>query len=208
MASLEGKEPGGCARSRVPEYDAAGREFLYELVNDLMHRQDPVLAGIRRVPVDHIPSEASPAGCAVGMSAAPAKIVATVCDRLETIVDMDLDGFASMVQDAAREALDSYMPQFFRQLGAICDAAGQSIDAGQKPFSVDLWLDLLEKVNINFTPGGEPAFPELVVHPKMAREVEAILGGPWTPAQLQRRDRILAQKRNEFDARRRVRVLD
>jgi len=42
------------ARSRVPDYDKAAGQLLWELLNDLMAAQDPLLERIQRRPVDHV----------------------------------------------------------------------------------------------------------------------------------------------------------
>jgi len=191
---------------KVPEYNAATEQFTWELLNDLMQAKDPVLAKIQRQPVDHVPTEPSaPGTSAVGISPAPARIETKLVDRFDTILNMDFDGFAVMMEDAANEALESYMPQFFKQMEEVIRAGGTTIDAKGKPISVDLLLEGIEKMEIDFTDDGQPVMPTLVAAPKLAEKIAAL---QWTEEQLARKQCILAEKKKVFDARRRVRKLD
>src|SRR6266850_1498376 len=174
------------AASKVPEYDIACRQFIWDLLHELVHSQDPILEKIRRVSVDEIPTEASSPGITVGMSPAPVPMAAALSDRLDTILNMDVDGFAQMMQDTADEGRAAYMPQFFEQLRQVMEATGQVVDAKGKPYSHDLYLDLLEKVDIDFTEDGQPKMPTLVVPPNLAPKIE---GTPWTREQLEREKR-------------------
>jgi len=190
----------------VPEYDAAGNQFTWELLHDLMRAKDPVLEMIARQPVDHVPMEPSaPGTSAVGISPAPAPIETTFADRFDTILNMDLDGFVEMMDAAAKQAVDCYMPQFFKQLEEVIRAGGTTIDAQGKPFSIDLLLDGIEQMEIDFTEDGTPVMPKLVDGPELAKKIEAM---EWTEEQRARKERILTEKKKAFDARRRIRKLD
>ncbi len=191
--------------SKVPEYHQAGGQFIWELLQSLMTAQDPLLQKIARDPVDHVPSEATrPDGC-VGMSATPARVETTFVDKFDTIINMDMDGFAIMMQDATDQSLKEYMPQFFEQMRLMMEHAGQRVDAGGKPFSIDLYLDGLERVQIDFTEDEKPKLPTLVAGPELAEKIAKLV---WTDAQLRRYQEMMDSKKREFDARRRIRKLD
>ena len=194
-------------RSKVPEYDAAGHQFTWELLQELMRAKDPLLERIGRQPTDHVSTEASaPGTSAVGMSRPPARIETSFSDRWDTILNMDFDGFAEMMDDAAKQSLDSFMPQVFRQLEEITKTAGTTVDARGKPFTVDLFLDGLEQMEIDFTDDGQPVLPTMIVGPELFATIAAL--PPPTEEQLARNKRILEDKKKAFDAHRRVRKLD
>src|SRR5258708_21607403 len=97
-------------RSKVPEYAAAGLQFTWELLQELMRAKDPLLERIGRQPRDHVSMEPSaPGTSAVGMSLAPARVETCFSDRFDTILNMDFDGFVEMMDDAAKQSLDSFM---------------------------------------------------------------------------------------------------
>ncbi|HET9684587.1 MAG TPA: hypothetical protein VFP15_10815 [Gemmatimonadaceae bacterium] len=192
--------------SKLPEYDLAGRQLVWELLQELMRAKDPVLSMIPRQPVDHVKMEASPPEAStVGVSPAPAPIATTFADKFDTILNMDFEGFAEMMDDAANQSLEIYMPQFFKQMEEVTRRGGTTVDAKGKPFTIDLYLDALEAMEIDFSDDGTPNIPKLVAGPELAEKISAL---KFTAEQLARQERILTEKKKVFDARRRVRKLD
>jgi hypothetical protein len=119
---------------------------------------------------------------------------------------MDLDAWVEMVQTAVDETLPIQMRQLFEQMNNVLRETGQLVDARRQPFSVDLVLDMLEKVQIDFDSDGKPKLPQLVVGPQLFERIQAL--GPPTDSQKRRWEEIIAKKKQDFDARRRVRKLD
>jgi hypothetical protein len=192
--------------SRVPEYDRAARELLWYVFNELMAAQDPVLSQIKRVQVDHIPAEPSPPGVTVGAYPGGAPVPITFTDTVESMINMDLDAWVEMVQKSVDDALPIQIRQLFEQMENVLRDSGQLIDAKGRPFSIELFFELLEKVQIDFDSEGKPKLPTLVVGPELFRRMQA--QGPLTDSQKKRLEEIIAKKKQDFDARRRVRKLD
>ena len=83
----------------------------------------------------------------------------------------------------------------------IIDESGNSINANGAKFSVELFLQCLEKIELDFTPGGTPQFPTLIMHPDMQKlayeELNRIENNPEIK---KKHDAILQRKRSEWIA--------
>lgn len=192
-------------KSRLVEYDEAGCALAWEILHSLMGAQDPLLGEISREPVDELPTEGAPPGVAVGACAAPIAMRTQFVERVECIANTDVDAWAAMVHEAATEAVEQLMPQFFDRMGDILREAGQEVDAKGGPLTVDLYLDGIEKVDLDFDEDGKPLLPRLVLPADLAAKFQAL---EWTEEHKARFERLMNDKRKVFDARRRVRRLD
>src|SRR3954467_3114967 len=71
MSNASDATAGAPALPKVPEYDAAGKQFIWDLLLELMRAKDPILEMIPRQPVDHVSMEGSaPRTSAVAISPA------------------------------------------------------------------------------------------------------------------------------------------
>lgn len=202
----EGDTPPDAPTSpRFPEYERAVTQLFAHLVNELMVAKDQVLGQMQRTTSTELASLSAPANVAYG-SMRPLELGFECVQPFDAVESVDTDEWASMVDKAATDAVNQLMPQIFAHMSAICDEAGQTIDAGGKPLSIDLILDMLEKMRIDFDESGAPQMPTMVVHPSAAEKLAQL--PPQTPAQLERHKKIMESKKREFDASRRVRKLD
>lgn len=192
-------------QSRLAEYDEACLQLLWEVLHSLMAAQDPLLSQIYREPVDEVPAEGAPSGVMLGASSPPIPMSTSFVERVDGIVNTDTGAWASMLHEAAEQSVQQLMPQFFEQVGNILRSAGQEVDARGQPMTIDLFLDGLEKVDIDFDGEGKAKLPTLVLSPELAERFKAL---EWTEAHKARFDRMVEDKRKAFNARRRVRRLD
>jgi hypothetical protein len=120
----------------------------------------------------------------------------------DQILNTDLDAFTRFIYDIAEETLKQFSRHFYRGLDEITEATGQKFDAGGRPFSYDMYLDVIEKMPIAFDDNGKPILPTLVVGqlPKDANSAP-------TDEQRLRLERILSDRKREFDAKKRTRRL-
>ena len=135
----------------------------------------------------------------------PLKIESKIVIKWDDIRSCDLDALAEQVDAMADERLSIVMPHFFKVFEKTCDAAGTGTDARGKPFSFDMYLTGLEKIELQFDRDGQPILPTLVVHPTMAKQLQAL--PPPTEDQQKAYSDLIERKRREFNARRRYRQL-
>jgi len=93
---------------------------------------------------------------------------------------------------------------FFKGLADITNATGNVLNAEGKPFSYDMFLDLLDMVEIDFDEKGNPNYPTLIISPQIE---EKIKNTKPTLVQIKREQEIVARKKAEFDAKKRTRRL-
>jgi hypothetical protein len=192
-------------RSILPDYDRVVEEFLYSSVNSLMRSEDSILNLMPLVQVDHLPEEPAPAGTTTGASGQRFGTEISGFLGKGCVLSSDVDGWISMTWEAAQAGLRELVPELYRSLGDMLETSGRSIDARGKPLSWDLYLDMLETMDIDFDDSGNIKNLVIVGHPS---SIETIRMVPPTPDQIARGGSILSKKREEFNARRRVRRLD
>ncbi len=93
---------------------------------------------------------------------------------------------------------------FTEMLRDITEATGQSLSGGGRPFSLDIFLDVLNMVEIDFDADGNPIMPSVIGGSGITAKLAAL---EPTQEQDQRLAAILCQKKAEHDAQKRHRRL-
>lgn len=111
--------------------------------------------------------------------------------------------------DAAAEEMESQMARhFFGEISKSVEEVGNAIDAKGKPFTAEMYLEALEKVQLDFYEDGTPHELTLVCSPKMAPRMKAELQRLHTDPELARRyNELIEQKRDEWRERENSRKL-
>ncbi len=121
-----------------------------------------------------------------------------------SVRDGRIDDYTSFLADISESQRKSLAKNFFENISQITDATGQSINAKGQPLTVDLILDLIEKVEFDFDDDGNPQYPTLVIPPAAAENLKKL---KFTPEQEQRREKIVEEQRARFNASKRTRRL-
>jgi hypothetical protein len=188
------------------EYGRAQFQFFCDAVRGMMAAQDTLYGCIPTAePSEVLPvtQNTMPSGAVVQNQ--PLMIQSSVVFQFDDIRSCNLDALAEQVNKSAEERLSQVMPHFFDVFHRTSDAAGTAMDAGGRPFSFELFLEGLERIEIQFDREGKPILPTLVVHPSMAEKLRSM--PPTTPEQQKAMDALIERKRTEFNARRRHRKL-
>lgn len=191
---------------RLPEYDIAEMRFVHTGIRELMNAQDGLYSSIQKVEFGEAPYINQ-------NTLAPGQVVQTTPVEMESPIGLtfnqvrafDVDALAGEMSAIAAKHLEIVMTHMFQQIGDLCSAAGNVVDAAGAPLSFDQILDMLERIEISFDEEGQPKMPTLVMHPDMVAKVAQL--PPPMPAQLRRQAGIMETKRKEFDARKRHRQL-
>lgn len=170
-----------------------------------MSSKSAIFGMIRKERVDSLPRNRVALASDEVVETAPLVMESTFALSRDATIAGDLDDLYAALDAAAEGGLSSLMPQFFANLGEICDASGQAIDAGGRPFDYDLLLEALEGIEISFDADGNPKMPTLVMHPETADRLAAL--PPPSPEQEARLAAMMQRKKEDFDARRRSRQL-
>jgi hypothetical protein len=125
--------------------------------------------------------------------------------KYEEIRSCDIGALAAQIDKLADESLSLVMPRFFDMVRRGSEAAGTATDLGGRPVSYELWLEMVQKIDIDFDDQGNPDLPALVVGPDVAEQLKAL--PPPTKEQRAAMDALIEIKRKEHNARRRNRKL-
>lgn len=103
----------------------------------------------------------------------------------------------------AKEFSASQEKHLLEEVSSAAAEVGNTIDAGGQAFGQEHFLEMIRKMRIEFNPhSGEPIFPTLVVHPDALPKLkEAAVKWEKDPIFNAEHERLLAQKREEWNAR-------
>lgn len=98
----------------------------------------------------------------------------------------------------AEEIAKQFTQHGFRVLDKAAEQTGNRIDANGKPFDKEMFLQMLESVEMTFDESGKPELV-LLMHPDMAKVVQE-LGPSWEqdPVFKKRHSEVLMVKREEW----------
>jgi hypothetical protein len=183
----------------LPEYQRAFLKFTREAIRELSSAKDPILGRMRkRQPArSYVGRNSMPQGQV--LEAAPMPVRSEFSLTALEMLEGDPTVLAGKLDQMAEGYVASLMPQVFEAMGASSEAAGTKIDAGDQPFSADLFIEMLERMEVEFDDAGQI-------------QLQIVIGEgtniPTPSGEDQRRvDEAIERKRQEFFAKRRSRQL-
>jgi hypothetical protein len=121
-----------------------------------------------------------------------------------SLVDLpDLVGpkLDAKLDEIAHEIAKQQAGMFFRKTAETSNEVGNAFDAGGKPLSAELLLDMLSKVQTDFEPDGSPS-GKIVIHPDMVPALKKAAEELERDPELKRRhEDILRRQREEWATR-------
>jgi hypothetical protein len=111
-----------------------------------------------------------------------------------------------VIEEKMKEASDAlhakHSQVFLAEMEKAAQQSGNVVNAGGRRLTPELYLELLEKMEIDFHPDGSPRIPSLVMSPEMARKmVPQIQAWGEDPDFRKKRAALLETKRNQWYAR-------
>jgi hypothetical protein len=188
----------------LAEYDTATVLFTGRTINELMRRNDPILAQIRRHEVEDIPNSQVTTASGEVVETAPILCQMEFSMTMSEAISGNLESFTESLFSAAESGLQSLMPQIFAAVGQVCEATGNVIDAAGQPFTHDIFCRMLETLEVDFDEQGNHNLT-MVVHPDVMEKIRRL--PPPTEEQTKAFDEIMERKRREFNGRKRQRHL-
>lgn len=182
----------------LPDFPLAKEVFwkhLHQAMRNFMHSRG-VLAVIKEKPVHEGNSTSIKQSGQAARTQSPQMLAQELhIDRERLIVDgpgyiVELFAEASVTtqRDATKMVYD--------QIDFTCKDAGTTLDAGGKPLDLDMYLQLLEKMEIDFDQQGNAHLPTLVTSSvEIVRRVQTWSDEPESKAKI---DALLEKKRTEW----------
>lgn len=162
-------------------------------------QQDPLLSRIRRVPVfegDELVVEYASGGeKKTGLENFAYPVVVSK----EELIDKGIAAYRERLPAIAEAALRDRKKLLFRRTSEACEEAGTAIDAQGRPFGPGLFLEALERVELDFDENGQPRFPTMVVSPEMGAYVRTHMAQWEADERFQaRRAQIIEEQRKRW----------
>jgi len=113
-----------------------------------------------------------------------------------------------VLADLARRMAEGMSKKLYGDLDRTLEAAGQVINGKGKGFTPELFLELLEKIEMDFDDAGQIKNMRLVMHPESRQDFERVQSKLDTDPVLQQRyNEIMQRKREAYRAREAAREL-
>ncbi len=186
----------------IPEYESASFRFIVEVIQGFLG-VDPLFSGIERDytthrgPIRNVPGD-TPLDQSMFAVSGESSI------SWDSIRNGKIDEYTNFLVDISESQRKSLARHFFKNISEITDVTGSTVNAKGQPLTVDLILDLIEKVEFGFDDEGNPQYPTLVLPPATIKKLKEL---KFTPEQEQRRKQIIEEKRARFNASTRTRRL-
>lgn len=122
--------------------------------------------------------------------------------KREDIIAKGTMAFIEPIENAAEEIKKQKAEMLFSKMKEITEKTGNVVDGKGKPFSFELCLEALEKIQIDFNEDGTPSPMTLVVSPQLMVKIkEKMPEWEQNPEYRKRHDELMARKRKEWDDR-------
>jgi hypothetical protein len=112
------------------------------------------------------------------------------------------------IREVGEQLADDMEQRMIATISEAVEDVGNVVDGGGRPFSADLFIELLEKMELSFNRHGEWEPPTIVVHPetlqKMKVQIELLDSDPETKARV---EAVVNRQREEWRAREACRAL-
>lgn len=186
----------------IPEYESASLRFIVEVTQGFLG-VDPLFSEIERDytthrgPIRNVPGDTP-------LDQSMFEVTGESSISWDSIRTGKIDAYTDFLVDISESQRKSLARHFFKNISEITDATGQTVNAKGQPLTVDLILDLLEKVEFGFDEDGNPQYPTLVLPPAAVERLKKL---KFTPEQEERRKRIIDEKHARFNASKRTRRL-
>ena len=189
----------------LPEYQAAERRFVSDLLRELPRVKSPLLGMIRHEEGEYVATNRTTLPDGGLVDNPPFAVEAELNLSVPAAIAGDVHPFFEAVDQAAEAMTAGIMKGVVEGLDRMLEAAGQTVDAGGRPLGWDVVLDALEKMEWSFDEAGQPKPKQIVAGPAAAAKFAAL--PPPTPEQEARYIEMMERKRREELARRGTRKL-
>ncbi len=122
--------------------------------------------------------------------------------KREDIIDKGPMAFVENIQNIAEEIKKQKAKLMFDKLNEITDKTGNVVNGKGQPFTPDLFMEMLNKIWVDFDDQGNPYLPTIVVSPEMGAKLKEKLP-EWeaNPEYKKKFEELIKRKRKEWNDR-------
>ncbi len=126
----------------------------------------------------------------------------------DEIIEKGPIAFINNIQEVAEEIKKQKAEMMFRKIDEITTKTGNKVDIKGRPLTFDVFMEMLEKLWIDFDSNGNPIMPTLVISPKLGEKMkERIVEWEKNPDCKKRHNELIERKRKEWNDRESHRIL-
>ena len=188
----------------LPDFPRIKKKFM-DIVNSYMRNlvnQDPIFSQIRsEMHFEGNRMTSAPEDGGLDESGYK-ELTGDIDVKREDIIAKGTMAFIEPIKNAAEEIKKQKAEMLLSKMKEITEKTGNVADGKGKLFSFELFLEALEKVQIDFNEDGTPSPMTLVVSPKLMVKIkEKIPEWEQNLEYRKRHDELMARKRKEWDDR-------
>ncbi len=117
------------------------------------------------------------------------------------VPDMDAGDVMKMLQEKAKDFGGQQARYHYKVLDETTKEVGNVVTGKNEPFNIDMFLEVMEKIQIEFDEFGQPNMPTMVVAPANAERAKTVLEqADSDPETKERWRQMMAKKKEEYDA--------
>ena len=132
----------------------------------------------------------------------PKQATAELQVTFEEFEEMNDSVVLNKIDNAAEEMAGQQAKSFYEEVGKAAEEVGNVVSADGKPFSIDMFFEGLEKIDIDFDEDGNPSGLMCPVSPELYPSVvKAIEQAKTDPEMDKRFDAIMERKKEEWRVR-------
>ncbi len=132
------------------------------------------------------------------------EISSTIEMKYADIENYNLEKFCEGVYNLITEHLAAIHRMMYQEISNATTKTGNVVDARGKGFSVDLILDMLEKIELTFDEDGNPILPQIHMHPDAWKKTKNL---QFSLEQTRREAEIIKKKKEAWYVKKRYRKL-
>jgi hypothetical protein len=196
----------------LPDYP----EFKKRLTRLLLRRLDeqirsePMLQQVRRI--QYFEGDSYQSGVESGevSGAKFTEVAAAFTPNRTAVIEKGPGAIVDNIDEIAKDIQKQQAELIFTHIASTSEKAGTSVDAKGRPFDFDMFIEALERIQIEFDEEGKPLMPSFYVNQIVAQKIAAQIP-EWkrNPDYKRRMDDLIEQKRKEWrDRESRRRLVD
>lgn len=122
--------------------------------------------------------------------------------RVDEVPNLTPEKIAQKIDIAAQEMARQMVQGILEDISHAVDESGRTVDAGERPFTKELFLKGLDSIEMGFDENGNPIMPKVMMHPKLWETIkDDIKTWEQDPEFTKRFNQIIERKREAWRAR-------
>ncbi len=128
-------------------------------------------------------------------------------DHIQGLLDINVDEVPDLTPEKIRQKLDNLSNEIaaqmskntYAEISRVTKLSGNEIDAKNKPFSKELFLELIEKVVLDFDQNGDLNQPTMVMDPVFwEKNKDKIMAWEKDEEFVRKHEQLIAKKKEEW----------